>query len=139
MSTLPDMRPIDIVHCRVAACPERLGDGQSWSFYLLNDSQAPFEEVVLYQVGYEWGEVGNYHAKDVRIADLAPTNHALIWRDDGYGAELRIQLSLKVKLTNREARLEFDFPKLYRMKSLLVFVEGLGKKGWSIAAKATLT
>ncbi len=132
------MTPIEIIHCRVVACPERLGDGQSWSFYLLNDTQAPLEEVVLYQVGYEWGGAGNYHAKDVRITNLAPTHHALLWRDDGYGAELRIQLSLRVKLDTREAQLEFDFPKLYHIKSF-PFVEGFGRKGWALAAKASLT
>ncbi len=131
--TLPDN-----ILCRVVACPERLGDGQSWSFYLLNDTQVPFEEVVLHQVGYEWGGAGNYHATDVRMTNLAPTHHALLWRDDGEGAELRIQLSLSVKLGARQARLKFDFPKLYRIKSF-PFVEGFGRKGWPIAAKGPLT
>ena len=54
---------------------------------MLNDSQASLDSAVLYRIGYEWGDMGSSEASDVRIAHLAPGAYALVWRDDGSGAE----------------------------------------------------
>jgi hypothetical protein len=122
------------IRCRVAACREILSDDNLWSFYLINDSDAPLESVVLNQVGYEWGDLGNSASANVRITGLAAGAHALIWRDDSSAAEVRMDLSLTVRMGNREARLLFEFPKLYLQKKLPL-VEGLGKPGWQEVAE----
>ncbi len=114
---------------RVAACREDLGDGNQWSFYFINDGAAPIDWLELFEVGYEWGDWGNSESADVRVTDLQPGKHALIWRDDGSGAELRMDLSMRARSAGREVRFNVEFPKLYRLKNLPV-VEGLGKPGW---------
>ena len=127
------MEKSEPIRCRVAACREALDDGKEWSFYLINDGVAALDSAVLCAVGYEWGDMGNSHRADVRVTGLAPGASALIWRDDGSGAELRIDLSLLVRSGGREVGLRFEFPKLYRKNNLPV-VDGLGKPGWQEAA-----
>ena len=122
------------VRCRVAACREDLHDGNAWSFYLINDSDHPFDLAVLHEVGYEWGDTGNSEPADVRVADLAPGAHALLWRDDGSGAELRMALALSVRMGGRDVRLGFEFPRLYKLTNLPV-IDGLGKPGYVVAAE----
>jgi len=39
--------------------------------------------------------------------------------DDGSGAEVRMDLSLRAQVRGRELRLQFEFPKLYRKRDLL--------------------
>ena len=128
------MKDNTLIRCRIAACREELDDGNEWSFYLINDSDAPLDWAVLNQISYEWGDMGNSEAADVRVIGLAAGAHALIWRDDGSGAELRMDLSLLVRTGDREARLLFEFPKLYR-KTNLPLVDGLGKPGWQETAQ----
>src|SRR5262249_8539608 len=121
------------IRCRVAACREALGDGKEWSFYLINDSAAPLDLAVLEAVGYEWGDDGSSEAADGRGAGLAPGAHALLWRDDGSGAELRMELAVRVTAGGAESLLRFEFPLLYRQRDLPV-VEGLGLRGWQAFA-----
>jgi hypothetical protein len=128
------MENSDPIRCRVAACRETLDDDQEWSFYLINDSDTPLDLAVLCEIGYEWGGWGNSETADVRVTDLAPGAHALIWRDDGSGAELRMDLSVRVQVGGREVLLQFEFPKLYRKRNVPV-VERLGKPGWAVAAE----
>ena len=120
------------IRCRVAACREARGDGDTWSFYLINDGDVPLDSAVLYQVSTEWGDQGHTEAADRRVSGLAPGAHALIWRDDG---EFRTELCLRVSAGEREARLSFEFPKLYIQRDLRL-VDGLGKPGWEGAARA---
>jgi hypothetical protein len=128
------MKENEAARCRVAACRESLGDGKKWSFYLINDGDAALDSAVLTRVGYEWGDTGSSEDADVGVPGLAPGAHALIWRDDGSGAELRMDLSVAARANGREVRLLFEFPKLYR-KSNLPRVDGLGKAGWQVAAE----
>jgi len=128
------MQNDDTIRCRVAACREPLDDNKEWSFYLINDSNGSLDLAVLYEVGYEWGDWGNNEAVDVQVTGLSPGDHALIWRDDGSGVEFRMDFSLRVRLRGREARLLFEFPKLYRKKNLEI-VDGLGKPGWQVAVE----
>ena len=128
------MTKTEPIRCRVAACREALHDGKEWSFYLINAGNAPLDSAVLDQVSYEWGDSGSGEATDVRVTALAPGAYALIWRDDGSGAELRIDLSLFVRVGDREVRLLFEFPKLYRKKDLPL-IDCLGKPGWQEAAE----
>jgi hypothetical protein len=123
------------IRCRVAACRDTMHAGSGWSFYLINDGNAPLESAVLYEVSYEWGDSGNSEAADARVTDLAPGAHALIWQDDGSGAELRMELSLRVRARGREAALQFEFPKLYKLRNLQS-VDGLGKPGWPVRASS---
>jgi len=53
----------------------------------------------------------------------------LIWRDDGSGAELRMEFSIVLRADGRQIELRFEFPKLYRQRNL-PFVAGLDKPGW---------
>ena len=120
------------IRCRLVACREMLNDGKEWSFYLINDSDAPLDSAVLNQISYEWGDFGNSEPAAVRVTGLAAGAHALIWRDDGSGAELRMDLSLLVCMGEREVRLAFEFPKLYIQRNLRL-VNGLDKLGWEVA------
>jgi hypothetical protein len=122
------------IRCRVAACPEALDDGKEWRFYLINDGADLLDLAVLDKLSYEWGDWGNSETADVRVTGLAPGAHALIWRDDGSGAELRMELSLRVWVRGRVVRLQFEFPKLYLQRNLQL-VDGLGKPGWQVAAE----
>lgn len=128
------MQTTEVIRCRVAACRETLDDGNVWSFYLINDSAAPLESAALLKVGYEWGDMWNSETTDVSITNLAPGAAALIWRDDGSGAEFRMDLSFRMRMCGREVELWFEFPKLYRKTNLPV-VEGLGKTGWQEVAE----
>lgn len=116
------------IRCRVAACREAQDDGREWSFYLINDGDAPIDEAVLQQVGHEWGNYGTSKDVDVHINDLAPGAHSLLWRDDD--EEMRIWLTLRVSIRKHEAHLQFEFPLLYKKKNKLLPVDGLGKPGW---------
>ena len=132
------MRNSDLVRCRMAACRETLDDGKQWSFYLINDNDVFIDTAVLYEVAYEWGDWGNSELTDVRFTDLAPGGHTVIWRDDGCGVELRMELSVHVQLSGYTARLQFEFPKLYRLKNLQM-VDGLDKPGWQVVVEARIT
>ena len=125
------------VRCRVAACREALDDAKQWSFYFINDGDALLN-LMLNSVGYEWGDQGSSENTDVRVSDIAPGGHALIWRGGGSGAELRMDLSVTVQVRERAATLLFEFPKLYRKKNLPT-VDGLGKPGWQEIVEARLT
>jgi hypothetical protein len=125
------MKESERIRCRVAACREAPAGGNEWSFYLINDGDAPLDSAALYRVSTEWGDFGNSYAADVRVNGLAPGAHALIWRDDG---EFRTELSLLVRAGEREARLSFEFPKLYIQRNLRP-VDGLGRPGWEVAAE----
>jgi hypothetical protein len=125
------MKEDERIRCRVAACREAPVDGNDWSFYLINDGDAPLDSAVLYRVGTEWGDMGNSVAADVRVTALAPGAHALIWRDDG---EFRTELSLLVRAGDRAVRLSFEFPKLYIQRNLRL-VSGVGKLGWEEVAE----
>ncbi|MBV8858852.1 MAG: hypothetical protein JOZ02_18115 [Acidobacteria bacterium] len=119
------------VRCRVAACREPPVGAGEWRFYLINDGDVPLESAALYRVSTEWGDFGHSQAADVLVRDLAPGAHAPIWRDDG---EFRIELSLLVRAGGREARLDFEFPKLYIQRNLRR-VEALGRLGWEESAE----
>ena len=123
-----------LLRCRIAACREALDDGNEWSFYLINDSAFALDLAVLYEVQYEWGDIGNSEATDVRVTNLATEAHALIWRDDGSGAELRMDFLLRVCAQGREVALRFEFPKLY-LKRNLDQIAALGKPGYEVVAE----
>jgi hypothetical protein len=121
----------DGVRVRVGACREALGDGQSWSFYLFNDGEAPLDWALLHRVETEWGDRSHFEPTDVRVEGLRPGAHALIWRDDG---EFRTELSLRLSACGRECALSFEFPKLY-IQTRLRPIRGLGKPGCEVAAE----
>jgi len=122
------------IRCRIAACREALQDDKEWSFYLINDSDATLDLAVLDAIDYEWGNMGNSEAPDVRVTGVTPGASVLLWRDDGDGAELRMALSLRVRMRDRAVPLQFEFPMLYKKRDLPV-VDGLGKPGWQVAAE----
>jgi len=76
------------IRCRVAACPEAVGDDNEWSFYLLNDSCMPLDEVVLTTFGHEWGDFGDAGHPDMKLVNVRPGESVLIWR--GNDEELRM-------------------------------------------------
>jgi hypothetical protein len=78
--------------------------------------------------------MGNDEHVEVRVSGLAPGAHALIWRDNGDGAEFRMELSLDVCIGKREGHLVFEFPKLYKLRELPL-VPGLDKVGWQVAGE----
>jgi hypothetical protein len=129
---MPSREPI---RCRMAACREKLGDGKAWSFYLINDADAPLGPALLDRVDYEWGGMGSSESAGVWVAGLGPGEHVLVWRDDGDAAEVRVDLSVVVRRDGHGVRLLFEFPVLYNKRRLPV-VDGLGKAGWQVTASA---
>jgi hypothetical protein len=125
----------ELIRCRLAACRD---EGGHWSFHLINDSDFPLDEVVLYEVNYEWGDWGNSESTDVRITGLAPRCNARIWKDDGHGVELRMELCLRILHGGRSSRLKFGFPKLYRKRNLPM-VQDLDRSGWEERGEARLS
>jgi hypothetical protein len=117
----------------MAACD----DGKEWSFYLINDSAFALDWAVLHEISYEWGDMGNSEAANERVAALATGAHALVWRDDGSGAELRMDLLVRACVGGHEAELRFEFPKLYLQRGLKE-IAGLGKVGYAVAAETIL-
>ncbi len=127
-------RSSKLIQCRIAACRESL-EGNAWNFYIINDNDFSLDEVILYEIGYEWGDWGDSEVADVHVTGLASGGNALIWKDGGGGAELRMELSLRIKFLGRVAQMQFEFPKLYKKKNLPV-VEGLSKPGWQRLVQA---
>lgn len=117
------------IRCRVAACREARGE---WAFYLVNDGNAPLDSATLTEVVYEWGDWGSREAPDVRVEGLGPGGHERIWQCDG---EVRTELRLLVRSGGREARLTFEFPKLYIQRNLRP-IAGLDRTGWEEAVEA---
>ena len=113
------------IRCRLAACRENLGDGQTFSFYLINDSDATLDMAALCEISSEWGDLGHVTTAEVRVSDLQSGACALLWRDDG---ELRTELSVLVQASGSVLRLRFEFPRLYRQRDLPL-VAGIGKPG----------
>ena len=132
---MSDMLPdVDVpLRCRMGACRENLDDGQSWSFYLINDTGATLDLVVLYEICSEWGDIGCAHTADKRVTNLAPGASALLWRDDG---ELRTELSVLAQMHGRVLRFKFEFQRLYRQANLSL-VAGLNKPGLEAAVVGT--
>ena len=117
-----------LANCRMIACREP-SDGNEWNFYALNDGKESLWSVTLLEVGYEWGPSYTTKRPDTRVNDLAPGASSLMWRDDGSGAELRMDFSMRVRVGDREETVRFEFPRLYRKRTLPLVPE-LGKPGW---------
>lgn len=118
------------VPCRLAACRESLGDGREWSFYLLNDGDAPLD-VVVKSFGHEWGDYGGVVHPGVVVTGVPAGGHARIWRGDD--DEFRMWLALVVRTGDREVDLLFEFPLLHRRRALPV-VAGPDLPGLVISA-----
>ena len=118
----------------MVACRE---DGGRWSFHLLNDNGFSLDEVILYEVNYEWGDWGNSESTDVHVTGLEAGGKAQIWQDSGSGVELRMELCLRIRRGGRTALMRFDFPKLYRKENLSM-VKDLNRPGWEEFGEARL-
>lgn len=112
--------------CRLIACK---GSGQSWSFHLCNDTDAELTARVV-QVVYNWGDSGNAEYPKRDPVTLAAGASASIWHDGGDGAELQMDLHLEVTLGDQAWRMQYEFPRLYRLKNL-PGVPGFDQPGWA--------
>jgi hypothetical protein len=103
--------PADL-QCRIVA--EREGDTPWWRFHLVNGGAATIESAELAEIRYEWGDqyVGGESPR-VRVADVAPGDRAVLWRDDG-SSEMRTDLWIRLMHHGVEIWLLFEFPRLYR-------------------------
>jgi len=114
----------------MVAC--RHADQSSWCFYLINDSDVPVDSATLEQIDYEWGG-GLYTEKPGRsISNLLPGAHAVLWPDDDGGAELRMNMSLRVVVGEGQFLVRFAFPKLYRRRGL-PNIPTIGTPGYEVA------
>jgi hypothetical protein len=98
---------------------------------LINDSAAPFRKVLLERVNSEWGSMHAVEVADVSRGDIDVGGHALLWRDDGSGAEFRMSARVRLESGGLSVLLCFDIPKLYRRRELPIVV-GLGKAGLQV-------
>lgn len=122
------MTPSGGIRFRLAACPESIGDGKGWSFYLLNDSDIALDSVLLKTFGHEWGGVSHTEHPNVQVTGLPPGAHVRLWRDND--DEVRMWATLIVRVGASEAEWEASFPLLYKRVDELTVVAGLGKPGW---------
>ena len=113
--------------CRLAVSREDLGDGKEWSFYLLNDMHCPVD-ATLDRISYEWG-ASEQSVNPACRAHLQPKGFALLWREISDGAEVNMELAIRVRALGRSAALVFEIGKLYR-KQAPTTIEELGKLGW---------
>lgn len=120
------------IRCRIAACP--VENTAEWDFFLINDSDVCLDSAVLNEISYEWGELSQCESVNVRVNNLPPGTHERIWRDNGDGAELRMEFSLSVRMGARKVGLHFEFPILYRKRGSLPLVNDLGRPGWEEVA-----
>ena len=122
-----------MIHCRMVAVPEALDDGKSWSFYLLSDTDTTLE-ATLTRIEYEWGDMPASEMPPDAPATVAPRGVARLWRDDGTGAEVRQEHHVRVRNSDGERHLTFEFPKLYRIRTMPVVPE-LSKPGHVVNAE----
>ncbi len=107
---------------------DRLWLGKSWAFHLINNTSDPIESAILKEVGYEWGDMGSTRNPNLRFGPLAPGTAVEIWRDDDSAAELRMWLTLFIRVARGTQNLRVEFPKLYLVKRLSV-IPVVGKNG----------
>jgi len=125
--------------CRMVACREETGDGNAWSYYLVNDCDFKLDRVALEAVSSEWGDQ-SYTEPDPDPVTILSTgfvagDNMLLWRDDG---EFRMEFRVRVGVANEEAHLNFEFPRVYRLGELPL-VAGIGKRGHAVMARACIT
>jgi hypothetical protein len=121
--------PTPDIRLRLVACPESLGDGKGWSFYLVNDSDVPLDSTVLKTFGHEWGGTAHVEHPNVEVVGLAPRAHARMWRDND--DEVRMWATLAVRVGALESEWEVEYPLLYKRMDELTVVAELGLRGWS--------
>jgi hypothetical protein len=86
---------------------------------------------VLGPVLFEWGDAGSTDVVGAEIGRLAPGASAFLWKDvDGNGAEVRMDMALRVRIAGAWHALGFEFPKLYRRRDSLPVVAAVGKPGY---------
>jgi hypothetical protein len=128
------MQTTEMIRCRVAACREALGGRNEWNFYLINDSAPALDSATLMEVGYRTIDTEFKIPMNASVTDLAPGASVLIWRGNSNGPEL-IELSLDVRILEREVRLRFEFP-ILNIQKYWTLVDALGKLCWLEAAEA---
>jgi hypothetical protein len=74
---------------------------------------------VLGPVLFEWGDAGSTDVVGAEIGRLAPG-----------GAEVRMDMALRVRIAGAWHALGFEFPKLYRRRDSLPVVAAVGKPGY---------
>ena len=124
------------IRCRLVACRGFMGAG--WDFYLINDGEVPIDSAELLEIGHEWGNLRATDPMDVTVENIAPGRHEFICSESG-SAEGRVELVFRMQVQGREARLNFEFPKLYKLTDQhLKPVAGLRKRGYAVAAESTV-
>ena len=113
---------------RLAVFPEGIDGGRAWCFVLLHDGAAPVDDVTLVEVGYEGLGGHSTFAHHVALGPLPPGERLRVFVGDDEGAELRTDVTLRVRRGATAVRLRFEFPKLYRRRSFPL-VPGLGREG----------
>jgi hypothetical protein len=109
---------------RLVACPEPDG---SWSFHLINDSDAPIPSVVLESVEWEWGDWGDRKTIESSSGPVPPRASREVWRgDDG---EMRMEIRLRVAHPGGTGTLKFSFGKIYLRRDSLERIPGFGRPG----------
>ena len=121
--------------CRVAVCREDIADGKEWSIYLLSDHDSPVD-VTLERVSYEWSDNGHSEAPASRF-QLSAHGSCLIWREGWEGAEMSMELRVRVEAGESQITLTYELGKLYRKRDPAK-IDELGKLGWLQLPTASL-
>jgi len=102
-------------------------DENEWAFYFINNTDTHIEKLLLVQAGYEWGDMGNVKEVNQDFGPVRPREFILTWRDDSDAAEVRIDLTFRLRTARSDETLNFEFPKLYRLRDNPEDVPLLGK------------
>jgi hypothetical protein len=113
----------------VAALPIEPRDGDKcWAFHVINDEAEPIDSIVVESVGYEYGDFGNSEAIGRTFGPVAPGASIEVYRETD--TELRTSLMLRVRIGDRERRVDAEVGRLYPPRSsTLDEIPMLGTRG----------
>lgn len=103
----------------IAACPHPRAAGD-WEFFFINTTAQPVDGLVVETAGAEWGDTSwiDSAMKDKSLGSVGAGGWRAIWTCDSDAAEVNPWLTVRLRTQTIEERLMFEFPKLYKIKSL---------------------
>ena len=102
-------------------------DGKYWAFVVANDEADPIDAIVVEEVGYEWGDLGNAAPVGTSHGPIAPGAHLEVYRE--VDTEVRTHLVLRVHQGGRTRRVLAEVGKLYATPSNLEDIPVIERPG----------
>ena len=118
--------------CRLFACRGRNAAppfSEELQVYFKNDSSTALESVVLEEIGFEWGAIGNYKEVGTDFGPVLPGAHVMIWCNPDPNPELRLDAWVSICWATGQQRLLVEFGKLYMYRDGLSLIPELNGDG----------